>query len=127
LVIFIQNKGGVVAKNRVFKPVEQAVDGDNVRTLRGPLKGFPNRSMTLQSVFNDGNLDSSVNISNLDPMVQCEAGFRMIDQLCAHLVKTIVPQTPDINNPAYRLLQIGKGQYQKIKQLAEEGIKLVTE
>lgn len=116
-----------MAKNRVFKPIERSVDEDGVKTLRGPLKGYPNHSMTLQSVFNDGNLDSSVNISNLDPMVQCEAGFRLIDQLCTHLAKTIVPQTPDINSPAYRMLQIGKDQYQKIRQLAEEGIKLVTE
>jgi hypothetical protein len=116
-----------MGKNRVFKPIASAVDEGNVKTLRGPLKGFPNRSMTLQSVFNDGNLDSSVNISNLDPMIQCEAGFRMIDQLCTHLAKTIIPQTPDINSPAYRILQIGKEQYQKIKILAEEGVRLVTE
>jgi len=116
-----------MSKNRLLHVLGSAVDSPEVTTSKRPLKGFPNHSMTIQSVFDGSEMNSSVDISNLDPIQQMEGGFRMIELLCNHLSKSLVPPTPNINDPTYRLLQTGIGKYREILQQSEEAIRLISD
>jgi len=116
-----------MSKNRVFKPIASPVDEATIKTLNRPLKGFPNHSITVQGVFSDGQMDSKVDISNLDPVQQMEGGFRMIELLCNHLAQALQPKIPNITDPVYRLLQTGVKKYKEIKQQAEEAIKSISD